>query len=159
MEARLEEDKPASEDMTPEVAHDQEVPMEDAVVMPVAEPRKRRRDRRNLAAVRRQKKKDRNLDAKRCRKEHKRTQRKNGCRGNLVAARRGTTRRAAVARRRNILSTKERSREFRDSRKRLVAARRGTTRCAEAARRKINRHRNEPHQGQDWARNPKITGA
>jgi hypothetical protein len=57
MEARLEKETPASEDMTPEVAHEQEVPLEDAEVMPVGEPRKRRRDqRRNLAAVCRQKK-------------------------------------------------------------------------------------------------------
>jgi hypothetical protein len=40
---------------TPEVAHEQEVPMEDAAVMPVGEPRKRRWYRRNLAAGRRQK--------------------------------------------------------------------------------------------------------
>jgi hypothetical protein len=57
MEARLEaEDKPASVDTTPEVAHEQEVPAEDAEVRSVAEPRKRRRDGRNLAALRRQKK-------------------------------------------------------------------------------------------------------
>jgi hypothetical protein len=82
MEARLEEEKPASMEMKPEVA-DEEVPLEDAVVMPVGEPRKRRRDRQHLAAQRRQK------------KEQKRTQRKDGCRKNLVAARR-----AAVAWRR-----------------------------------------------------------
>jgi hypothetical protein len=41
-EARLEEEKPASENMTPEVAHEQKVPLEDAIVMPVGEPRKRR---------------------------------------------------------------------------------------------------------------------
>jgi hypothetical protein len=52
MEARLEAEEPASVDMTPEVADDQEVPVEDAEVMPAGEPRKRRRDRRNLAAVR-----------------------------------------------------------------------------------------------------------
>jgi hypothetical protein len=44
VEACLEkEDKPASVDMTPEVAHE-EVPREDAARMPVGEPRKRRRD-------------------------------------------------------------------------------------------------------------------
>jgi hypothetical protein len=90
-EARLQ-GEPASEDMTLEVAHEQEVPVEDATRMPVGEPRKRRRDRRHLAAQRRQK------------KEQKRTQRKDGCRNNLVAARR-----AAVAWRkinvfRNILT-------------------------------------------------------
>jgi hypothetical protein len=69
MEARLEaEDKPASVDTTPDVARDQEVPVEDAEVMPVGEPKKRHRDRRHLATVRRQKKKDQNLDAGRRRK-------------------------------------------------------------------------------------------
>jgi hypothetical protein len=57
MEAHLEEDKPASVDTTPEVADDQEVPVEDAEVRSVGEPKKRRRDGRNLVAVRRQKKK------------------------------------------------------------------------------------------------------
>jgi hypothetical protein len=47
--ARLEVEEPASVDMTPEVAHGQEVPPEDAEVMPVREPRKRRQDGRNLA--------------------------------------------------------------------------------------------------------------
>jgi hypothetical protein len=55
---------------------DQEVPVEDAEVRSVAEPRERRGDGRNLAAVRSQKKKDRVLDA-RCRgKEQRRAQRK-----------------------------------------------------------------------------------
>jgi hypothetical protein len=57
MEANLEgKGEPASEDMTPEVAHEQEVPLEDAGVLPVGGPRKSRRDRRHLAAQRRQKK-------------------------------------------------------------------------------------------------------
>jgi hypothetical protein len=103
MEARLEEYKPASMDTTPEVARDQEVPREDAEVMPVEEPRKRRRDRRNLAVGRRQKKEKRILDAR-----HREKQR------DLVAARRGTTRRAAVARRR-ILPTKDTNRELHGS--------------------------------------------
>jgi hypothetical protein len=55
MEARLEVEEPASADITPEVADDQEVPVEDAVGMPAGDPRRRRRDGRNLAAVRRQK--------------------------------------------------------------------------------------------------------
>jgi hypothetical protein len=124
MKARLEEEEPASVEMKPEVAHEQEVPLEDAVVMPVGEPRRRRRDQQHLAAQRRQK------------KQQKRTQNKNWYRKDLVAARRETTRRAAVARRMSILLTEETSRESRGSRKRLVAARRGTTRCAEAARHK-----------------------
>jgi hypothetical protein len=64
-----------------------EVSKEDPIVMPVGEARNRRRDRRHLAAERRQK------------NQQKRAQSKNGCRRNLVAARRGTTRRARVARR------------------------------------------------------------
>jgi hypothetical protein len=121
MEARLGEEEPVSEDMTPEVAHGQEVPLEDAVVMPVGEPRKRCRDR-HLAAQRRQKEGEPDLDARR-----------HGKQQDLVAARRGTTRRAAVARRR-ILLTNDTTQEYCGSRKRLVAAHRGTTLCAEMAR-------------------------
>jgi hypothetical protein len=52
MEARPEEDKPASVDTTPEVEDDQEIPVEDAEVRSVAEPRRRRRDQlRDLAAA------------------------------------------------------------------------------------------------------------
>jgi hypothetical protein len=94
----MECEKPAPVDMTPEVALDQEVPVENAAGMPVGEPKKRRRGGRNLAAVRRQKKKNRVLDA-RCRgKEQGQAQRKNGCLKNLVAARRGATCRAVMAR-------------------------------------------------------------
>jgi hypothetical protein len=139
MEARLEEkDKPASMDMTPKVAHEQGVPLEDAEEMPVGEPRKRRRDRRNLAAVRRQKREqDENLGARLRKKEQNRTLRKDGCRRNLVAARRGRTRRVQVARR-NFPSTKDTTREYCGSRKGLVAAHRGTTRHAKVARRTAN---------------------
>jgi hypothetical protein len=85
-------EKPTSKDMA------QEVPKEDAAVMPVGEPRNRhRKDRRNLAAGRRQKKEERNLDARRLRKQQKRIKSKDGCRKDLGAARRGTTFRAAMA--------------------------------------------------------------
>jgi hypothetical protein len=47
-EARLEGEEPTSVDMEPDVAH-QEVPREDAAIMPVGVRRKRRRDRK-LAA-------------------------------------------------------------------------------------------------------------
>jgi hypothetical protein len=97
-EARLEEEEPTSADMKTSqestdadiektepdsgmmqsVVEHQEVPREDATVMPVGEPRKRRRDR--------------NLDARRRRKQQERAQIKDGCRKNLFAARR-----AAVA--------------------------------------------------------------
>jgi hypothetical protein len=56
MGARLEAEEPASVDMTPGVAEEQEVPVQDAEVVPVGEPGKKRRDRRLLAAERRQKK-------------------------------------------------------------------------------------------------------
>jgi hypothetical protein len=55
MEACLEgKEEPASMEFKPEVA-DEKVPLEDAVVMPVGEPRKRRWDQRHLAAQRHQK--------------------------------------------------------------------------------------------------------
>jgi hypothetical protein len=56
MEARLEVEELTSVDMRPEAAQRQ-VPREDAAVMPVGEPMKRRRDR-NLAAKCRQKKQE-----------------------------------------------------------------------------------------------------
>jgi hypothetical protein len=120
MEACLEVEEPASKDRTPEVAHDEEIPKEDAVVMPVAKPRKRRRDRRNLAAVRRQKEQDQNLVSRRRRKEQTRAQKRDGCRRNLVAAHRGTTR------------------EYCESRKNLTATGREETRRAKVARHKQN---------------------
>jgi hypothetical protein len=124
MEAHLKgKEEPTSMDMEPEVA--QEVPVEDAAVMPVGEPRNRRRDRRNLAAGRRQKKDDRNLDARRCRKQQ-----------NFVAAHRWTTRRAQLARRR-ILFTKK-TRDYHASRKNLAVACRGTTRRGKVTQHKLN---------------------
>jgi hypothetical protein len=126
--------EPASEDMTSEVAHEQEVPREDAEVMPVGEPRKRRRDGRNLAAVCRQKKKDQNLDAGRRKKGQKRAQRKDGCRRNVVAARGGANHSA----RHRILSTKDTTREYRESRKKLAATGGKETRRAKVARHKRN---------------------
>jgi hypothetical protein len=100
--------------MEPEVA--------DAARMPVGEPRNRRRDWRNLAPVRRQK------------KQQKWTQSKDGCRRNLVAARRGTTRRAQVARC-NILLTKE-TRGYCGSQKRVIIVYRKMSRHATVAWRK-----------------------
>jgi hypothetical protein len=43
MEARQEEEKPASLDTKPEAAQKEEVPAEDAEVIPVEEPKKKRR--------------------------------------------------------------------------------------------------------------------
>jgi hypothetical protein len=103
MEARLQHE-PASEDMTPEVAHEQEIPLEDAVVMPVGEPRKGRRDRRHLTAGRRQK--------------------------NLVVAHRGTTHRAAVAWRRINVFRKILTYGYCGLRKEVTAAGMRITRCA-----------------------------
>jgi hypothetical protein len=121
MEALLEEDKPASVDMTPEVAHEQEVPVEDATVMPVGEPRKRRRDR-NLAAQRRQK------------MEQERTQRKDGCQKNLVAARR-----AAVAWRKINVFRKILTHGYCGLWKEVTAAGMKIGRCAEHRRKRQNK--------------------
>jgi hypothetical protein len=62
-EVRLVEEEPTSVEMKPEVAHE-EFPLEDAVVMPVGEPRKRGRDQRHLAAQRRQKKEEKRTQSK-----------------------------------------------------------------------------------------------
>jgi hypothetical protein len=56
MEAHQEEEKPASLDMKPEVAQQEEVPVEDAEVIPVGELKKKRRRDRKLAAERRRQK-------------------------------------------------------------------------------------------------------
>jgi hypothetical protein len=128
-EARLEEEEPASVDTTPEVADDQEVPVEDAEVRSVTEPRKRRRDGRNLAAVRRQKKQNRDLDARR-----------RGRQQDLVVARRGTTRRAVVARRRMLL-TKE-TRGYCGSQKRVIAVYRKMPRHTTVAWRRRHTRKN-----------------
>jgi hypothetical protein len=86
MEARLDEEKPTSVDREPEAAAEEEVPEENATVMPVGEPKKRRRDRR-LAAERR-------------RHKQKNSTRKNGAPQNeLAVACRKMLRRATVARR------------------------------------------------------------
>jgi hypothetical protein len=112
VEERLEEEKPASMELKPEVA-DEEVPLEDAIVMPVREPRKRHRDRRHLAAQCRQK------------KEQKRTQRKDGYRKNLVIARR-----AAVAWRRINVFRKILTHGYCGLQKEVTAARMRITCCA-----------------------------
>jgi hypothetical protein len=120
------------------VAQEQEVALEDVVDMPVREPRKRRRDQwQNLAAVCHQKEQNQNLDARRRRKEQKRALRKNGCRRNLVAARRGTTRRVQVAQR-NFSPTKDTTREYCESWKDLAATGREEARHAEVVRYKGN---------------------
>jgi hypothetical protein len=53
MEAHPEEEKPASVDMKPEAAEQRQVPVDDAEVMPVGEPKKKRRMDQRLAAERR----------------------------------------------------------------------------------------------------------
>jgi hypothetical protein len=53
VEARQEEKEPSSVDMKPEVGEQREVPVEDAELMPVGEPKKKRRRDRKLVAERR----------------------------------------------------------------------------------------------------------
>jgi hypothetical protein len=102
--------------MMQSVGEHQEAPEEDATVMPVGEPRKRRRDR--------------NLDARRRRKQQERTQKKDGCRKNLVAARRGTTHRAAVAWRKINVFRKILTHRYCGLRKEVTAVGMKITRCA-----------------------------
>jgi hypothetical protein len=56
MEARQIEEKPTSADTKPEAAQQEEVPVEDAEVIPVGEPKKKRRRDRILAAQHRRQK-------------------------------------------------------------------------------------------------------
>jgi hypothetical protein len=85
MEARQEERKPTSPDRKPEAAQKYEVPAENATVIPVGEPMKKRR-------------RDRKLTAEHHRQEPKDTKKINGgLQKRLAVARRGTIRRARVA--------------------------------------------------------------
>jgi hypothetical protein len=140
MEARQEEEGPTSVEMKPEATEEEEVPAENATVMPVGEPKKKRRRDRELAVERR-------------RQEPKDTKRINGRpQEKLAVARRGTShsatvarqkgkrsdirmsRRATVARRtRDILRT-NRTQEKCRPRKELVASRTRTAHLAGVVR-------------------------
>jgi hypothetical protein len=86
MEARQEEEEPTSVDMKSEVAERREVPVEDATVMPVGEPkRKQRRDRKLAAECC-------------CQKTKNSTREKCESQKRLVVARRGMSHRTIVAR-------------------------------------------------------------
>jgi hypothetical protein len=86
MEAHQEEEKPASLDTKPEAAQQEEVPVEDAEVIPVGEPKKKRRRDRKLAAEHRHQ------------KTNTSTRENCGPQERLDIARRGTSHRAKVAR-------------------------------------------------------------
>jgi hypothetical protein len=89
MEAHQEEE-PTSADRKPEAAKQREVPVDDADVMPVGEPKKKRR-------------RDRKLSAEHRRQKPKTSTRENfGPQKRLAVARRGTTRREKVARKTSI---------------------------------------------------------
>jgi hypothetical protein len=105
--------------MMQSVEEHQEVTKEEAAVMQVGEPRKRRRNW-NLAAERRQKPKER-------------TQGYCGSRNRVTIIDRKVSRRAAVARRRRDIFTQERTRVKRGLLEQLVAARRGATLRAKMA--------------------------
>jgi hypothetical protein len=98
-----------------------EIPKEDAAVIPVGEPRKRRRVR-NLAAERRQKMKERTREISESRRK-------------LTAACRKVSRREEVAWRKMNLFRNVRTLEKCGLRKEFAAARIRTTRCAKVARR------------------------
>jgi hypothetical protein len=98
MEARQEEEEPSSVDRKPEVAEQREVPVEDAEVMPVGKPKKKRRRDRKLAAERR-------------RQKNERAQCQDGCQTKgLAVARRGTSHHATVARQMHKRSDKRMTR-------------------------------------------------
>jgi hypothetical protein len=86
MEARPEEEKPASADRKPEAAQEEEVPLQDAEVMPVGEPKKKRRRDRKLAAQHRRQKTETSI-RENC-----------GPHIRLVVARSGSSRRGRVTR-------------------------------------------------------------
>jgi hypothetical protein len=113
--------------MMPSVEQHQDIPTEDVAVMPVGEPRKRRRIHK-LAAERRQKIKDKT----RGNHEFKRKS---------PAACRMVSRRAAVARRKGNTFRRLQSRENCGSRRKFASARRGMTQRAEVARRREQGHK------------------
>jgi hypothetical protein len=100
----------------------QKIPTEEAAVMPVGEPRKRRRAC-NLAAERRQKRKER-------------TRGNRGSRSRLAAACRNVSRLAKVPWRKRNLFRKIQILEKSGRRKEFASTRIRTTRCAKVARRK-----------------------
>jgi hypothetical protein len=126
MEANLEgKEEPASEEIKPEVADDQEVPREDAAVMPVRGLRKQRRGRKQAAGRRKEPKE---LNRGIC-----------GSREKLAAACKKVSRRATVAwRRRNILR-KSWTRRSCGLRKEVTAAGMRITRCAGHGRKGRNK--------------------
>jgi hypothetical protein len=141
MEAHQVEKKPTSPDRKPDAVQKSEVPAENAIVMPVGEPKKKRRRDRKLASERR-------------RQKPKISTRENcGPQKRLAVARRGTSRRekvtqntketgkmsrrATVARRKRDIVKKNLTQgagEF--PRKRLVAVNKKMTRCANVTQRK-----------------------
>jgi hypothetical protein len=141
IEAHQEEEKPTSADRKPEAAKQRKAPVDDTEVMPVGESKKKRRRDRKLAAQHR-------------RQKPKTSTRENcGPQRRLAVARRGTTRRAKVARKAPIDRKMSRratvARRMRDivrkylaqgpggfSRKRLVMADKKITRCVSKAEHK-----------------------
>jgi hypothetical protein len=119
MEARPEVEKPTSADRKPEAAEEYEVPVEDAEVMPVGEPRKKRRRGRNQ------------------RSKKKRTQGNDGCQRRLAAARRGTNRRVEVSRK--MQAEKKMPRRATVARCMRDIFRPNTTRCAKVTQGKRRR--------------------
>jgi hypothetical protein len=117
MEARQEE-KLTSLDRKPEAAEERHVPEENAEVIPVGEPREKRRRDRNQ------------------RKKKKRTQGNDGYQRRLAAARRGTSHRAEVARK--MQTDKKMPRLVTVARRMRNIFRPNTTRRARVARCKEN---------------------
>jgi hypothetical protein len=126
VEACLEERKPTSPDRKPEAAQKDEVPVDDAEVMPVGEPKKKRRRDRKLAAERR------------CQKPKTSTRENCGPQKRLAVARRGTSHRATVARQKGKRSDMRISRRATVARRMRDIFRSNTTRRTEVVRCKEN---------------------
>jgi hypothetical protein len=124
MEARPEVEKPTSADRKPEAAEEYEDPVEDAEVVPVGEPRKKRRRERNQ------------------RSKKKRTQGNDGYQRRLAAAHRGTNRRVEVSRK--MQAEKKMPRRATVARRMRDIFRPNTTRRATVARQIKEKDRKVP---------------
>jgi hypothetical protein len=124
METHPEEEEPTSADRKPEAAKQRQVPVEDAEVMPVGEPRKKRRRDRNQ------------------RNEKKRTKGNDGSQRRLAAVRRGTSHRAEVTRK--MQADKKTSRRATVARRMRDIFRPNTTRSATVARQIKEKDRKVP---------------
>jgi hypothetical protein len=138
MEAHQEEEEPTSADRKPEAADQREAPVDDAEVMPVGEPKKKRRRDRKLAAENRRQK-PKTLTRENC-----------GPQKRLAVAHRGTTCRAKVAQKTPI--------HWKMSRRATVAWRKRNIFRQNMTRRATLARRKENSVGRDRSRDKMMLG-